>query len=65
MISDGSIIMAKIGLGIIKAKILGGGEEKGIIRLNWWGIIQVKIRFCCPVLYRLKLKLLCFNGYLS
>ncbi len=64
MISDGSIIMAKIGVGIIKAKILGG-EEKGIIRLNWWGIIQVKIRFCCPVLYRLKLKVLYFNGFLS
>ncbi len=28
--------MVKIGVGIIKAEILGGGE-RGIIRLNWWG----------------------------
>ena len=27
MISDGSIIMAKIGVGIIQAKILGRGRE--------------------------------------
>jgi len=35
LISEGSIIMAKIGVGITKAKILE--EERGIIRLNWWG----------------------------
>ena len=56
MISDGSIIMAKIGVGIIKAKI-PGREERSIIRLNLWGVL---FRLKCPVLYRLKLKLLCF-----
>jgi hypothetical protein len=41
--------MAKIRVGIIKAKI-PGGEERGIIRLNWWGVL-LRLKSDVAVLY--------------
>ena len=44
MIFDGSIVMAKVGVGIIKAKI-PGGCRKGIIRLksDKGGLFRVRV----------------------